>query len=40
MLYKIKTRKPTMSEGDQLIVAFMVLIGLPTLVCIVGSFFI
>lgn len=33
MLYKLKTRKPTMSEGDRLIIAFMVLFLVPVLVC-------
>ena len=34
MLYKLKTRKPPMSEGDRLIWAFMVLFFVPFLVCI------
>lgn len=34
MLYKIKTRKPSMSEGDRIIWAFMVLFYVPLVVCI------
>lgn len=34
MLYKIKTRKPPMSEGDRIIWAFMVLFYVPLIVCI------
>lgn len=33
MLYKLPKRKPPMSEGDRLIIAFMVLIGVPFAIC-------
>jgi hypothetical protein len=34
MLYKLPKRKPTMSEGDRLIIAFMVLFFIPFIVCL------
>lgn len=40
MLYKLKTRKPPMSEGDRLIIAFMVLVGLPVLLCALVEVFV